>query len=57
MNVVEKFYCPCGQPLALLVVGVPRTPYHVHRDTLGRVLEESTQRHSFRCPRRGLSPR
>jgi hypothetical protein len=55
MNVVERFYCPCGQPLALLVVGVPHTRHRSTRATVDRVLGEATQRHSFRCPRHQLT--
>ena len=47
---MRAFRCECGQPLSLIVSGVPGTRLQVSQDAVMRQVEEAMARHAPSCP-------
>jgi hypothetical protein len=47
---VRAYRCECGQPLALVTLGVPGTPLTVSDAAVEPLLREALERHVDQCP-------
>ena len=47
---MKVYHCECGQPLTLVVIGVPGTPLTVSDAAVQPLLREALERHLPHCP-------